>query len=59
MARKVRDVAGVFQVLYPPEEGTDLIQGAILIGEMRPTINKEEIDAHVRPELPAQRPAGD
>jgi hypothetical protein len=75
VARKVRDVAGVFQVLYPPEEEGGLIEGAILIGTAQPTINTGEVEARsvpteqvaartiedsdVRPELPDSRPEGD
>jgi hypothetical protein len=64
VARKVRDVAGVFQVLYPPEEESTLIEGSILIGAARVTDNVQEIEAHVkeledvRQELPDHRPAG-
>lgn len=59
VARKVRDVAGVFQVLYPPETETSLIEASILIGEAKPTLNVEEIeaakvlDAEIIPHLPS------
>ncbi len=59
VARKVRDVAGVYQVLFPPEEETSLIEGSILVGEALVTDNPQEIlaraevkDAHVREKLP-------
>lgn len=52
VARKVRDVAGVYQVLYPPEEETGLIEGSILIGAAKVTDDPKEIEAHVREELP-------
>jgi Putative ATPase subunit of terminase (gpP-like) len=32
IARKVRDVAQVYRTLYPPEEGGEIIEGAILVG---------------------------
>lgn len=62
VARKVRDVAGVFQVLYPPETEGGLIEGAILIGEAKVTLNPQETLAcaevieDVRPELPDAGP---
>jgi hypothetical protein len=62
VARKVRDVAGVFSVLYPPESESSLIEGAILIGEARVTPNPEEmltLTADVRMELPDAGPKGD
>jgi len=69
VARKVRDVAGVHQVLFPAEEGGEgLIEGAILLGSAKPTINPAEVEARavegrviddVRTELPDQRPQGD
>jgi hypothetical protein len=65
VARKVRDVAGVYQVLYPPEEEGGLIEGAILIGGAQVTVNPEEVEARarmiddVRTELPDARPEGD
>lgn len=65
VARKVRDVAGVYQVLFPAEEGNELIEGSILIGEAAVTDNPEEIMARakevsdVRQELPGERSAGD
>lgn len=64
VARKVRDVAGVYQILYPPEEGSELIEGSILIGAAKVTDNVKEIEAHVveagdvRQELPDHRSAG-
>ena len=48
VARKVRDVAGVYQVLYPPEEEGGLIEGAILIGGAQVTVNPEEVEARAR-----------
>lgn len=65
VARKVRDVAGVYQVLYPQEEDGGLIEGAILIGEAKVIPNPEEIQAmvkvieDVRPEIPDCRPESD
>jgi hypothetical protein len=64
VARKVRDVAGVHQVIFPQEEGEGLIEGAILIGRAKVTDNIAEIEemkvvTDVRQELPDQRPAGD
>jgi nucleoside-diphosphate-sugar epimerase len=55
VARKVRDVAGVYSTLWPAEEHTELIDGGILLGTQEVTPNLEEIkelSAHVRPELP-------
>lgn len=48
IARKVRDVAGVYQVLYPPVEEEGLIEGSILIGAAKVTDDVKEIEAHVR-----------
>jgi hypothetical protein len=45
VARKVRDVAGVYQVLYPPENDEGLIEGAILIGDAKVTVNPGEVQA--------------
>jgi hypothetical protein len=67
VARKVRDVAGIFQVLYPPETEEGLIEASILLGDAKVTPNPEEILARaieiepvqdVRTELSDQRPAG-
>jgi len=58
VARKVRDVAGVYQVLYPPEEGNELIEASILVGAAKVTDNPKEIEAHVREALPDHRPEG-
>jgi hypothetical protein len=61
VARKVRDVAGVFQVLYPPETEEGLIEGAILMGTAAVIPDPEEVEARaitltevndVRPEIP-------
>ena len=52
VARKVRDVAGVYQVLYPPEEGNELIEASILIGAAKVTDDPKEIEAHVREIVP-------
>lgn len=59
VARKVRDVAGVYSTLFPPETEEGLIEGSILIGAAKVTDNVQEIEAHVRQELPDNRPAGD
>ena len=45
IAGKVKDVAKVHSVLWPNEEGRSLIEGSILIGEARPTVNLEEIES--------------
>jgi hypothetical protein len=58
VARKARDVAGIYQVLYPPEEQGELIEGSILIGAAKVTDDVKEIEAHVREELPDQGPEG-
>lgn len=67
VARKVRDVAGVYATIWPPGEEEELIEGAILLGNAQPTINPEEVKARaieisptqdVRPELSDSRPAG-
>ena len=55
VARKVRDVAGVFQVLYPPEEEEGLIEGAILIGGAKVTPNLKEIAARAVEVEPIRR----
>ena len=55
VARKVRDVAGVYSTLWPAEEHTELIDGGILLGTAEVTVNPEEVkelSAHVRAELP-------
>ena len=44
VARKVRDVAGVHQILFPKEEETGLIEGAILLGLEKPEIDTKEIE---------------
>ena len=44
VARKVRDVAGVHQVLFPKEEENGLIEGAILLGLEKPEIDVKEIE---------------
>ena len=69
VARKVRDVAGVYATLWPAEEGSELMEGAILIGAAKVTDNPREMlaitenlpiqEADVREELPDQRPEGD
>jgi hypothetical protein len=66
VARKVRDVAGVYQVLYPPDEEGGLIEGAILLGEAPVTNNPREVElstlnpqlstSDVRAELPDAGP---
>jgi hypothetical protein len=45
IASKVKDVAKVHSVLWSNEEGRSLIEGSILIGEARPTVNLEEIES--------------
>ena len=67
VARKVRDVAGVHQILFPKEEDGGLIEGEILIGTRQVTINPEEVAARAKeipnedvwPELPDAGPGGD
>lgn len=44
VARKVRDVAGVYSTLWPQEEQSGLIEGAILLGMAKPTLNAKEIE---------------
>jgi hypothetical protein len=43
VARKVRDVAGVYSTLWPQEEHSELIEGSILIGTAKVTDNPQEI----------------
>jgi hypothetical protein len=54
VARKVRDVAGVYSTLWPAESENELIAGGILIGEQRVEDNPEELKEilDVREELP-------
>lgn len=59
VARQVRDVSQVYKTLYPPEEGGEMIEGAILVGGMKVKDDPQEMLANVRQELPDQRPAGD
>jgi hypothetical protein len=62
VARKVRDVAGVYSTLWPAEEHSELIDGGILLGTEAVTENPEEMKAlaeDVRAELQDQRQAGD
>lgn len=67
IARKVRDVAGVYSTLWPAEEGGELIEGAILLGTARVTDNPGEIleltkvsdVSDVRKELPDKGPSSD
>jgi hypothetical protein len=44
VARAVKDVASVYNVLWPAEEESQLIEGAILLGHEKPTINVAEIE---------------
>jgi hypothetical protein len=65
VARKVRDVAGVHQIIFPQDEEGGLIEGAILIGTEKPELDQAEIEAakcdtiDVRAEVQDQRPGGD
>lgn len=56
VARKVRDVAGVYSTLWPNESEGELIEGAILIGAAQVTDNQHEIkqlkETDVREVLP-------
>lgn len=65
VARKVRDVAGVHQIIFPQEEEGGLIEGAILIGTQKPELDVEEIEKarleteqiiDVRAEIQDERP---
>lgn len=65
-ARKVRDVAGVHQILFPKDEEGGLIEGEILIGTRQVTINTEEVAARAKeittdvwPELSDRGSGGD
>ena len=46
-ARQVRDVAAVYRTIYPPEDGGELIEGAILIGAGVVKDNPVEIQERV------------
>ena len=66
IAGKVKDVAGVYGTLFPPEEGGDLIEGAILVGSIKVKDSPEEmlaraqvVEDDVRETLPDQGPEGD
>jgi len=62
VARKVRDVAGVYSTLWPAEEHSELIDGGILLGTEEVTENLDEMKelaVNVRAELQDKRPAGD
>lgn len=67
VARNVRDVAQVYRVLYPPEEGGELVEGAILVGGAAVVDDHREMlalaeevqEADVRQEIPDSRPEGD
>jgi hypothetical protein len=59
IARKVRDVAQVFSVVHPPEEGGEMIEGGILLGTARVAEATEEILANVRETLPDPGSQGD
>lgn len=66
VARKVRDVAGIHQIIFPREEDGGLIEGEILIGAAKVTVNAEEVAARAKevpndvwPELSDSRPGGD
>jgi hypothetical protein len=58
VARAVRDVAATFNTIWPGNEETSLIEGAILIGEAKVLDNVEELKEAtiVREALPDQRP---
>jgi len=62
IARNVRDAAAVYRTVFPPEEGGEMVEGAILVGGARVTDNPTEMLAaaevieDVREELPDQRP---
>jgi hypothetical protein len=61
VARKVRDVAGVYSTLYPPEEKADLIDGAILLGlaEVKDDPDWVREMEDVRPVISDQGPQSD
>jgi dsDNA-specific endonuclease/ATPase MutS2 len=59
VARKVRDVAGVYSTLYPPEEKTDLIDGALLLGMAAPKDIPGKTDGIVREAVADSGPQGD
>ena len=58
-ARAVRDVAMVYSTLWPPLDGGEMVEGAILIGGAVVKDNPTEMLADVRENLSDQRPEGD
>jgi hypothetical protein len=58
VARRVRDVAGVYSTLWPNQEKAALIEGGILLGQME-VKDAEIIDEPVRQELPDRGHPGD
>lgn len=60
VARKTRDVAGVYSTLWPAEEHTELLEGGeILMGSVKVEDDIKEIEAHVREEIPDAGQADD
>lgn len=65
VAHQVRHVAQVYSTLWPPEDGGEMVEGAILIGNAPVTDNHAEMIAQseviedVRQELPDSRPESD
>ena len=61
IARNVRDVASVYSTVWPPDEGGEMVEGAILVGgapvKDDPSEMLEVID--VREALPDAGPQGD
>lgn len=53
-ARQVRDVAAIYSTLYPPDEGGEMIEAAILLGKAPVKDNPPEMLANVREILPNQ-----
>ena len=52
VARKVRDVAGVHQIIFPRDEEGGLIEGAILIGTEKVELDQREIEDARAKEVP-------
>ena len=59
VAKQVRDVAATFNTIWPNNTESELIEGAILVGDAKVTDNVTEMQAHVREVLPDGRPVGD
>jgi hypothetical protein len=59
IARNVRDVASVYNTIWPQGQENEMIEAGILIGDAKVTDNVEELEARVRGILSDTGQAGD